>query len=90
MTEVLRAVRRFDVAGEPVARSVLSRVALVVADDGILFSAAHLGPAALRSLNAIHLATALRLGDALAAFVSYDERQLEAAAALGLPTASPR
>lgn len=90
VTEVLRAVRRFDIAAEPVARSVLSRVALVLADDEILFSAARLEPVALRSLDAIHLATALRLRDTLAAFVSYDERQLEAAAALGLPVSSPR
>lgn len=89
VTEVLRVVRRFDVAAEPVARSVLSRVALVVADDGILFAAAHLDPPALRSLDAIHLATALRLRDSLAAFVSYDERQREAAEALGLPVSSP-
>jgi predicted nucleic acid-binding protein len=44
----------------------------------------------LRALDAIHVASALRLGGALSAFVSYDRRQLEAAAALGLPTASPR
>jgi predicted nucleic acid-binding protein len=62
---------------------------LVSISDEILVAAAHLEPPTLRSLDAIHLATALRLGDALAAFVSYDERLLAAAAQLGLPTASP-
>lgn len=90
VVEVLRAVRRRDVAREPLARSVLSRVAMVALGDRVLFAAAQLEPARLRALDAIHLATALRLGDALAAFVSYDERQMEAATALGLPVATPR
>jgi hypothetical protein len=42
------------------------------------------------TLDAIHVATAYRLRSVLAAFVSYDTRQLEAAEALGLPIASPR
>jgi hypothetical protein len=41
-------------------------------------------------LDAIHVATAYRIRPVLAAFVSYDARQLTAAEALGLPTASPR
>jgi predicted nucleic acid-binding protein len=49
-----------------------------------------LEPVALRALDAMHLATALRLRSQLAAFVSYDPRQLEAAEVLGLPVASPR
>lgn len=45
---------------------------------------------ALRSLDAIHLATGDAVfGTQLTAFVSYDERLLTAAAALGLPTAAP-
>lgn len=90
VVEVLRAARRRDPASEPTAREVLAHAALVVPSDGILYAATTLRPLDLRSLDAIHLATALRLGPALAAFVSYDERQLEAAAALGLPVASPR
>jgi predicted nucleic acid-binding protein len=45
---------------------------------------------ALRSLDAIHLATAHAVfGTMLTAFVSYDERLLAAAATFGLPTAIP-
>ena len=43
----------------------------------------------LRSLGAIHLASALRLADGLAAFVTYDKRLLAAAVEVGLPTAAP-
>lgn len=44
----------------------------------------------LRSLDAIHLATARVLGEELDAIVSYDERLLKAADDAGLPTLSPR
>jgi len=47
------------------------------------------GPAGLRSLDAIHLASALTLGDELDAFVTYDARQADAARAAGLTVESP-
>jgi uncharacterized protein len=90
VVEVVRAVRRRHEEREETARAVLVRISLSSMSDDILLAAALLRPKLLRSLDAIHLATALKLGSSLAAFVSYDERQLEAAAALGLPTASPR
>jgi uncharacterized protein len=43
----------------------------------------------VRSLDAIHLATARELGRDLAQVVTYDERMVEAAKRLGLETASP-
>jgi uncharacterized protein len=89
VVEVLRAVRRRDPPGEPLARHVLTRTRLLAVGDAVLVAAAHVGPPRLRSLDAIHVASALRLGDGLAAFVSYDARQLEAATAAGLPVASP-
>ena len=55
----------------------------------VLSIAATLPPATLRTLDAIHLATASLLRAELTAFVSYDERLLVAAAAFGLPVASP-
>jgi len=55
----------------------------------VLSIAATIPPATLRTLDAIHLATASLLRSELTAFVSYDERLLEAAAAFGLPVASP-
>ncbi len=46
-------------------------------------------PAALRTLDAIHLATALRLAPGLDAFVTYDDRLAAAARAIGLPVVRP-
>jgi predicted nucleic acid-binding protein len=90
VVEVLRAVRRRDNTRESLARNVLAHVGLIAVDDSVLFAASQIDPATIRSLDAIHLATALRLGRTPAVFVSYDGRQLEAAEALGLPVASPR
>jgi predicted nucleic acid-binding protein len=43
-----------------------------------------------RSLDAIHLATALHIRERLTAFVAYDNRLAEAARATGLPGRDPR
>jgi predicted nucleic acid-binding protein len=89
VVEVIRAVRRADARLEPRAARALAGVSLVVASDHVLRVAARLDPPGIRTLDSIHVATALRLRQALVAFVSYDHRQLEAAAALGLPVVSP-
>ena len=51
--------------------------------------AATIGPADVRTLDAIHLATAMSIGSALTSFVTYDDRLAAAARALGLPVVSP-
>ncbi len=71
------------------ARQVLARVALVAIDDAILDAAAELDPADLRSLDAIHLATAIALGPDLESLVSYDLRLNAAAESVGLRVVSP-
>jgi uncharacterized protein len=58
-------------------------------DAAIRADAVSLADPDLRSLDAIHLATARAMGAELVAFVSYDRRLLRAGEALGLPTASP-
>jgi predicted nucleic acid-binding protein len=88
--ELVRVVRRAGLARLiPEARKLLAGVHLIRLDDDLLDSAADLDPTNLRSLDSIHLAAAASLGDDLAAVVSYDDRLLEAARALGLPTATP-
>ena len=57
---------------------------------GLLGSAGTLLPAHLRSLDAIHLASALQLGTDLGSLVSYDQRMLDAARDLGIDVASPK
>src|SRR3989442_15971758 len=73
----------------PEARRLLAGVHLIRLDDALLDRAAELDPIELRSLDSIHLAAAASLGDDLAAVVSYDDRLLAAASALGLPIATP-
>ena len=87
--ELLRAVQRANPRSLGQARSLLAVMQFVELDEGIAGRAAALEPAGLRSLDAIHLASALELGDELDAFVTYDARQADAARALGLPVASP-
>ena len=79
--EVPRALRRAAVppSYRRRAEDILSRIALIRIDDAVIAAAADLDPADLRSLEAIHLATALSLGSELGLFVTYDRRLLEAA-----------
>lgn len=90
VVELIQSVRRADPALEPAARRLIGGVTLLADSNRVLLDATQLEPQTLRSLDAIHMATALRVRSALAAFVSYDQRQLEAAEALGLPVVSPR
>ena len=87
-TEVMIAVRR---AGRSTARAerVLDGIALIPIDDGILHEAAALSPKNLRTLDAIHVATALSLRPDVATMITYDVRQAQIASALGLEVAMP-
>ena len=88
--EVLRALLP---AGEDAmarGRAVLQRVDLVRVNDRILNAAGVLHPPHLRSLDAIHLATAQELGGDLSALVTYDDRMVTAAKHLGFRIVQPR
>jgi len=88
--EVLRAVRRGNATeAYQRAENLVSRVGLVAVDRAVLGLAARLDPPGLRSLDAIHLATALSIGDDLGGIVSYDARLSEAARRSGIPTLAP-
>ena len=68
---------------------VLSGIEVVGINARLADRAAGIAPATVRTLDAIHLATALAIGSALGSFVTYDDRLAEAARALGLPVVSP-
>ena len=89
--EVLRAMRRIGAGQENLrtARSVLDRIALIAMDEPLLRAASELGLAGLRSLAAIHLATALSL-PVRAPVVTYDLRLSDSAKAAGLRVVAPR
>lgn len=88
-TEVLRALVLEGEEGISRGRAVLGRAELMRVNDRVLNAAGVLLPSDLRSLDAIHLATAQQLGSDLTQIVTYDERMIDAAAQLGLKTARP-
>ncbi len=88
--EALRAVRHLGSDALAMVREGLRRVDLIAVDDRILDAAGILEPKVVRTLDAIHLATALAMGDDLEAIVTYDTRMTEAASLLGLPAIHPR
>lgn len=88
-TELRRAVRMQQPDRLTRAIDVLAGIRLVGLGQGILRIAGMLEPASLRSLDAIHVASALALGDALEVFITYDGRQADVARAAGLTLDSP-
>lgn len=88
-TEVLRSLLFEGDVGIARGRAVLCRIDLVRVNDRVLNAAGALLPADVRSLYAIHLATAQRLGRDLGGLVTYDQRMADAARQLGIKTTSP-
>jgi predicted nucleic acid-binding protein len=88
-TEVARAL--LPLGAEAVERGVdvLRRLDVIRLNDGILTAAGTMLPIGLRSLDAIHLATARQLGADLARICTYDERMTAAAASAGLDVVAP-
>jgi predicted nucleic acid-binding protein len=89
-TEVLRALLPLGRPAVERGRSVLARIDLVRVNDRVLDAAGALLPVHVRSLDAIHLATAQQLGVDLARIVTYDGRMAVAARTLGFLVVSPR
>lgn len=87
--EVPRAVAPHGRRALSRAQAILAQVSLIHLDDTLLDSAAALAPAGLRSLDAVHIASALALGDDLASLITYDVRMTGAATLLGLPVSAP-
>ncbi len=77
-TEAHRAAMRLEI-DESTLSEALDSVTLVLPSVTTFLSAAKLAPPALRSLDALHLATALELGDDLEGLVTYDARMAEGA-----------
>ena len=89
-TELMRAVRRVVPDRVLQAREVLDAVTLVHVTPAVVEDAGRLDPAGLRSLDAIHLAAALDLGDDLEGWITYDERLAGAAVSNGIAVVEPR
>lgn len=87
-TEVVRAARPSGNDAVTRAHRLLETITLIDLDDELLDSAGEL-EAPLRSLDAIHIAAALELGEALDAVVTYDRQMGRAAEAFGLRVVAP-
>jgi len=71
------------------ADEVVAQVSVIDVGEPIRARAALLEPATIRPLDALHLATAIEVGDALDAVITYDARMAEAARSLGLVVNAP-
>jgi uncharacterized protein len=87
--EVVRAVRKRQPEDETTVRELLHDLELMEIGAEIRRTAGTLADAHLRSLEAIHLATALSLGDHVGPFLTYDDRLIAAARAQGLTVSVP-
>jgi uncharacterized protein len=87
--ESFRALARH--APDAVARlhPVLDQIELADLDPVIRILALTVSPATVRSLDAIHMATAQRIRGQLTSFVTYDKRLADAARIAGLPVDAP-
>ncbi len=90
--EVPRALRRSAPARLAVMPVVLARIVRIEMDASVRATAGAYVTDALRSLDAVHLATAevlVAAGKAVRAFVTYDVRQAAAVQDVGIPVEMP-
>ena len=88
-TELFRAMRRVAPQQFAAARRLLDSIVLLEVQTADFEHAGRLGSDSLRTLDAIHIAAALKLGDDLEGLVTYDNRQAEAALSLGIEVVAP-
>lgn len=88
-TEVARALLPLGADAVTRGADVLRRIELHRINDAVLTAAGALTPHDLRSLDAIHLATAQILGHAVTRIVTYDARMAAAATAGGWRVIAP-
>lgn len=87
--EVLRACRRMNVDALPEARALLAQLDLIPLTTDVIDAAADVGASSLRSLDALHLASALSVRAELTSFLAYHLRLTEAANTARLEPLSP-
>lgn len=86
-TEMRRAAHRIDALEQAIVTQVLSKVSMYELQASVFREAGLLPGGNLRSLDAIHIAVAVRLG--VDAVVTYDQRMAEACELVGLPVQAP-
>jgi predicted nucleic acid-binding protein len=89
VVEALRTARRHSTSALKATRERLSVVTSVRLSRSSCDRASELDPAVTRSLDALHLATALEIGSQLSGVLTYDTRMADAAEVLGLTVIAP-
>jgi hypothetical protein len=87
-TEAVRAASRLGISSDDV-EAALESISLILPSVTTFYTAGHLMPHSLRSLDALHLATALEIGDDLEGVVAYDERLISATREASLMVVTP-
>ena len=87
--ELLRATTPHGTDAVAAGRRVVTTLHLADVDRATLEMAGHLTPQSMRTLDAIHLATALKYAHFLTACVTYDSRMISACKDHGVPVVSP-
>lgn len=90
VVELTRAVRRSRIAGcGPALAALVGSVDRVALTPAVVAAARTLDPPTVRTLDAIHVASALVLGGSVESVVTYDTRVAQAARAAGLRVIAP-
>jgi predicted nucleic acid-binding protein len=92
MVEVARALVRRAVTSRALTDAVdeaFDGIGIVELDAAIAEAAGQVGPSTLRSLDAVHVASALSMRDELEALITYDNRLADAGRAVGLDVVAP-
>lgn len=87
--ELLRAIARLDDQLINRGLEILAQLVLLPLTTSMRLRASYLAPSTMRSLDALHVATALEIQSDLECLVSYDERMLNAASDAGIKVVSP-
>jgi predicted nucleic acid-binding protein len=87
--EVTRACRRVNPEALPAAKTLLAGLDIIPLTGAVIDEAGNVGETTLRSLDAIHLASALSIRSDLSSFIAYDHRLCDAATAAGLELVTP-
>ena len=90
IVEGRRAAKRYGALAATRARAALTAITLLPLDAPVQQAAVELDPAELRSLDALHLATVLSVGEDLKRLYCYDIRLTEAARSIGIEVSQPR
>ena len=88
-TEFIRAVNRVRHVDPIYVEDALAAIDTLPASTDLFDAAGVIGHSGLRTLDAVHLATAVQLGEGCEGMITYDNRLADAATAAGLDVLAP-